>query len=428
MDVIIVGAGPAGLACALALRCRGLEGRLTVLDPAGQWMTAWDRRFRQQSIPHLRSPAVHHPHPEPFALLGSGGRDGLVSSGGVSLPSTERFAGFVQRTVVAGDLTDVIVPVRATGLALNGRGQASVTADDGSVWTGDRVVVATNHRHPIVPPSLRELASDHRLVHADDADVQHTPDGGHVTVIGGGLSAAHLALGAVERGARVTMLTRRRLMVRKFDVHPTWLGPRKRRPFEAEPDPHRRRVMIDRARGGGSVPPRIRRQLDAAVSEGRLDLRERVQIVAVDDASPGLRLCLDDGQDTVCDQVWLATGGRVDAAADPLLRPLLEAHPVDVADGLPNLAADLSWPGTNVHLAGAAASLVLGPTAGNLVGHRRAALRIVGAIRGDDPVRSDRLVTGPRSCPAIPEHALSDATHVPVSGVLVAATTSSTAR
>lgn len=385
-------------------------------------MAAWDRRFQQQAIPHLRSPAVHHPHPEPFALLAAGGRDDLVASGGVSLPSTERFGRFVQGAVAAAGLQDVVVPVAAAGITLDDRGRASVTASDGSIRTGDRIVIATNHRQPVVPAGLRGLASDPRLVHADSADVAHTPHGGHVTIVGGGLSAAHLALGAIERGAQVTMLARRRLQVRRFDVHPTWLGPRRRGPFEAEPDPQRRRLLIDRARGGGSVPPRIRRHLEAAADRGRLVLRERVQVAGVEDVADRVRLCLDTGDELRSDQVWLATGGRVDVAADRLLQPLLAGHPLPVVGGLPDLGADLSWAGTNVHLAGAPAALVLGPTAGNLVGHRRAALRIAATIRGDDPARSDRLVTGASSCPEIPEHALAAAVDAPTLGALATST------
>jgi hypothetical protein len=398
-SVLIVGAGPAGLACAISLRCHGLGDDLTVLDPSGRWLTAWHERFRRQDIPHLRSPAVHHPHPDPFALLGAGGTDGLVPSGGTKLPTTARFAAFVERLVDDAELRSTVRPVAATSLQLED-GRAVVTAADGTVSRPERVVLATNRRTTVVPAALRVLDGDRRLVTSDHADVRRTPAGGRVVVVGGGLSAAHLAIGAARRGADVTLLARRRLTVRRFDVHPTWLGPKKRRPFEAEPDPDRRRDAIDRARGGGSVPHRARRELEACVEAGRLELRERCEIVEVQDAGGALQLTCSDGATLLTDEVWLATGGRLDVHDDPLCRDLLASHPIPIAGGLPELAADLSWPGTNVHLAGFAAALRLGPTAGNLVGHRRAALRIVAGIRGEDPDRADRITTGAGSCPA----------------------------
>jgi cation diffusion facilitator CzcD-associated flavoprotein CzcO len=68
-QVLVVGAGPAALSLATALTCRRVPVELEVIDPSGTWMAAWNRRFAAQDIPHLRSPSVHHPHPDPFALL-----------------------------------------------------------------------------------------------------------------------------------------------------------------------------------------------------------------------------------------------------------------------------------------------------------------------------------------------------------------------
>jgi cation diffusion facilitator CzcD-associated flavoprotein CzcO len=398
-SVLLVGAGPAALAQALALRCHGLADDLAVLDPSGRWFAAWDDRFRRQDIPHLRSPAVHHPHPDPFALLGVGGTEGLVPSGGTKLPATARFASFVERLVDEAELRPLVRPVAATSLRLE-HGRATVTAADGTVCRPGRVVLATNRRFPVVPGGLRALDGDPRLVAAEHADVRRAPQGGRVVVVGGGLSAAHLAIGAARRGAHVTLLSRRGLSVRRFDVHPSWLGPKKRRPFEAEPDPHRRRAMIDRARGGGSVPHRARRELEACREAGRLTLLERCEVVDVDVRGEELRLRCSDGGHLATDQIWLATGEQVDVTRDPLCRQLLTEHPTPIAGGLPELAADLSWPGTNVHLAGFVAALRLGPTAGNLVGHRRAALRVSASIRGEDAARADRLSTGAGACPA----------------------------
>jgi cation diffusion facilitator CzcD-associated flavoprotein CzcO len=399
--VLLIGAGPAALACALALCCHGGGDDLTVLDPSGRWLAAWHDRFRRQDIPHLRSPAVHHPHPDPFALLAAGGPDELVPSGTTKLPTTRRFARFVDQQIDDAGLAQVVRPAAAVALELGTDGRAHVRDDTGHVHRPDRVVVATNRRRPVIPTGLRSVVGDARLRLPDQVDVTKITAHTRIVVVGGGLSAGHLALGAAQRGAAVTLLTRRRLTVRRFDVHPSWLGPRKLGPFLADPDPQRRRAAIDRARGGGTIPHRIRRQLERCVADGRLQLRERVQVMTASDRRSALRLMLSDGGVVTADEVWLATGGHLDVRDDPLCAPLLRARPIAMADGLPDLAPDLSWAGTNVHLSGFATALRLGPTAGNLVGHRRAALRITASWRGQDPDRAERTTTGAGACPAL---------------------------
>ncbi len=400
---LIVGGGPAGLALTTALSCQDLGGPVRVVDPSGTWLAAWHRRFAAQDIPMLRSPAVHHPHPDPFALLAHAGGEGLVSSGGTQLPTRACFEAFIDDLLTRRGLRDVVEPVGATALNLDAQGRATVTLNDGEVVRPDRVVLATNARRPQVPAALSAIGQHPRVADAERASVADTPDAGRVVVLGGGLSAAHLAIGAARRGAQVTLVARRRLRVRRFDTHPSWLGPRKRRPFEQEPDAHVRRRTIDTARGGGSIPARFRRELEACAEQGRLQLRERVEVVDATAHGDTLCLHLDDRSRIDADVVWCATGGRIDVAHDPLCRELVARFPATVADGLPDLDADLSWPGTNVHLVGFAGALELGPVAGNLIGHRRAALRITAALRGDDPRRADRVVTGRSACPA--EHA-----------------------
>ena len=394
---LVVGAGPAGLAVTLALRCRGLDHGLRVVDPAGRWMAAWHRRFAAQDISTLRSPAVHHPHPDPFAML-AGGPEGLLRSGGTQLPTRARFAAFCEQVIAEAELDDAVEAATVTGLHVTPDGRARVTLDTGERLRPDRLVLATNARRRVAPPAFAWLTDDPRVRHAEEVHVDDTPPGGRVLVVGGGLSAAHLAVGAARRGAEVTLLTRRRLTVRRFDVHPSWLGPKKRRPFERQPDPSVRRREIDRARGGGSVPARMRREIDRCLEAGSLHLLERSRVDAALPDGPRLRMRID-GTETSFDQVWLATGGRLDVTADPLCAPLVARDSTPVVDGLPELDPDLCWPGTRVHLAGFAAALRLGPTAGNLVGHRRAALRIAAGHEGTDPDRADRLSTGAEACP-----------------------------
>jgi glycine/D-amino acid oxidase-like deaminating enzyme len=407
--VLIVGAGPAGLAAAVALSCHGLADDLRVVDPSGTWLAAWRRRFAAQDIPMLRSPAVHHPHPDPFALLEHADGQGFVASGGTQLPTTRTFDRFVDDLVEARGLTDRVEPLAAIDLQLTNGGRAAVRLSNGDVVRPDRIVLATNARSPVVPDALAPAVDAGRARTGDAPHVDRAPLGGRLAVIGAGLSAAHLALGAARRGAHVTLVARHRLRVRRFDTHPSWLGPRKRRPFEQEPDPHVRRRTIDTARGGGTIPARYRRALEACVENGRLNIRERVSVLGCEDAGDALDLALTSGDRLRVDEVWCATGARLDVAADPLCHPLLHRFPVVVADGLPDLAGDLTWPGTSVHLTGFAAALRLGPTAGNLIGHRRAALRLAAALRGDDPAAADRIATGTRACPvAGPKHAATD--------------------
>ncbi len=401
--VLVVGAGPAGLAMATALGCHDLADDLEVVDPSGGWLTSWHRRFAAQAIGHLRSPAVHHPHPDPFALLGSCAPDELVPAGGTKLPTTAAFARFCDRLVHRQRLDERLTATAAVGLEIDRDGRPTVHLGDGTRRRPERVVLAGNVRRPQLPGCVHELVGrDPRVATGESAHVADTPPGGHVVVVGGGLSAAHLALGAAERGAEVTLVSRRNLTVRRFDTHPSWLGPKKRRPFEAEPDPAARRRMIDHARGGGSIPHPVRRRLDDGVATGRVRLRERTELDRVAASGERLQVHTSDGRTLPADRLWLATGGAVDVDHDPLCRPLRAARPVALTAGMVDLDPDLSWPGTRVHLVGAAASLVLGPTAGNLVGQRRAASRVLAAVRGADPAAADRIATGTGACPAAP--------------------------
>jgi hypothetical protein len=398
-SILIVGAGPAGLACATTLTCQRVDADVEVVDPSGTWMAAWRRRFAAQDIPNLRSPAVHHPHPDPFGMLGFAAGTGLIASGGTQLPTTDLFERFIDEVIEQRGLTDRVTPTAAIGLRVGADGRPEVRLADGSSRRPDRVILATNARRSLVPDGLRDAASTEVFADTERANVADTPVGGHVVVVGGGLSAAHLAIGAARRGARVTMLARRRIRVRRFDTDPSWLGPRKRRPFEQEPDAFVRRRTIDTARGGGSVPARVRRELDRCIEAGVIDLRERVEVAGCDAVGSRVRLRCTDDRTLLADVVWCATGGRIDVGLDPLFQALMTSAPTTVARGLPDLGADLSWPGTGVHVSGFGAALRLGPTAGNLVGQRRAALRIAAAVRGDDPVRSDRIATGRGACP-----------------------------
>ena len=66
----IVGAGPHALTLVTHLlqKRKNYRHKIIVFDPSATWMSQWRQQFAGQEIPHLRSPAVHHPDPDPYSL------------------------------------------------------------------------------------------------------------------------------------------------------------------------------------------------------------------------------------------------------------------------------------------------------------------------------------------------------------------------
>lgn len=366
IELAIVGAGPQALALVAALVARDPRWRdgLVVLDPSGGWLTGWRHRFDSHEITTLRSAAVHHPHPDPHALHRHAREQDRTAelAPPYDQPTAALFDDFCDRLVADTGPAEGVRRARVQRIVPRGRGVGLVLdgADDLEVA---RVVLATNPVRRQVPGEAALVGSP-AWCHSDDVDLRRLQrcEGRRIDVVGGGLTALQLACGAARRGATVRLRSRRPLVRRSFDVEPGWLGPRNLRRFGRCRHPARRR-LIDEARGGGSVPSQDLAVLRATTVE------PCVSAGAVADAL---------GSDA--DTVWFATGGRVDVGADPLLGDLRSAFPTPIHDGLPQLGADLSWPGAPIHLMGSYAALELGPAARNLWGARFAAARIADAI------------------------------------------------
>ncbi len=378
-EVVVVGAGPAGLAATVALAAAdpGIVRNMAVVDPSGGWLTDWHDRMARQGIRHLRSPITHHPHPDPLSLQRHCARVGLphVNRDGRRLPSTAGFEHFVAVIIDEHDLPGV-VPAAAVDVAVS-RDRVAVHLASGAVIACRRLVVATGIGRPHVPPGVPD---DSRIRHAEAIDLRDLPPPGtRLLVVGGGLSAAHLVLGAAAAGLPVTLALRRKFQVRHFDVDPGWMGPKYLRGFAAEPDRARRRSAIAEARGGGSMPPWARQAIADLEREGAIEVLRHSPLVAVDAGQRGVRVRLGTVEREV-DAVWMATGFEQDVCANPLLARLAARNPIPVHAGIPDLDDDLAWGGTPVHVVGSPAALVLGPTAGNLHGQRRAAHRVAKAV------------------------------------------------
>ena len=345
-------------------------------------MSAWDNQFARLGIDILRSPSVHHPAPEADALSYFVAQHGLLRSGlPYDQPTTAAFGAFTRHLVEEAGLAEPL-PVRPNRVTAEIDGGSVRVETSGSPIVADRIIVATNPHRRSIPPWVWLLCGRGRaeLAHADDVDLGLLPDlvGQRITVVGGGLTAAHLATGAVNRGASVDLVARRPLETRSFDTDPGWLGPKYLRDFEDCPDPRQRFELARAARGGGTIPQWMSDQL----GHDRLTIHEDAQVLGAAPTPDGYGLELTNGESIWPHRVWLATGTTPDLGALRCLEPLLP----DIATigGLPVTDDDLRVGIHPVHVMGRLATHTLGPAAGNLWGARQAARRITRAVTGID--------------------------------------------
>ncbi len=379
VDVCIVGAGPHGLAVAAHLLAAtpSLRERIAVVDPSGQWMRTWHDQFRRLEIDVLRSPSVHHPGVDPAALArfvdtGHMPRSGLP----YDPPFTRVFAQYCAGLIELLELGDVVTPAHV--LDIEAGDSMTVHTSIGAI-DARHVVWTANSASRVVPDGCAP-AAESAMCHAGDIDLGRVGslDGQHVVVVGGGLTAGHLVVGALARSARVTLVTRRAIVERDFDVEPGWLGPRYLDAFERLPTAQQRLQSAREGRGGGSMPGWMCRRLEHEIEAGRVEhIISPIDAATFDDA--GGELCIE-GRTIAADHCWLATGTRPDALADPALAAHVDQH----IDGVPVVDADLCVGAAPLHVTGRLATTEVGPAAGNLWGARTAARRISRALTGID--------------------------------------------
>ena len=402
---------------------RRVLDRVRVVDGSGAWLGTWDAQFAALEIPHLRSTYDQHPCPyDSFALQQfvvkngrerdvvdldasvrttqeSGGDDGCDCDapkgkgcgfkGNFRLPSTKLFRDFVDHLIdqyprVRGCVTEGVVD-RVDRLDGN---LVRVRLATGETLVARRVVLAVG---PAAAPRLPDWAAPGLGAHAWDvvaAAARGEPvveAGDRVAVVGGGLTSAHLCFVAERRGAKPTLLARRRtLRVSQYDLDLAWLGWRTRpgkiaRFLSKRAAPEDRLAMLRAARRGGSVSPEARRGLDRGGTAVVADVD-----VVYGEVDGGARY-LDTAEGDRLgpfDKVWYATGGAPGVAASPLFSGLLADRPVAVVGGYPVLHASLRWDAdTPVYVVGAAAALALGPDALNLAGTRMSSCRAASVFR-----------------------------------------------
>lgn len=390
-DLVMVGAGPQALtlSCLMLQKRPRLHHRLRIVDPSGCWLSRWQRQMERYEIPWLRSPSPHHPHPNAHALRRFAHRQQRHRQleGAYGLPHTDLFAAFCREVISEFALEERVqaASVEHISLPANGKGPLELSLSDGTTVQAGRVVIATGNGTPQWPAWIKGIAGEapvDALQHGDAIDLPalRLRPGERILIVGGGLTSAHLSLGALRRGAQVQLLCRRTLKQKPFDADPGWLGPKYLKGFHAEPCMHRRRHLVLDARDGGSITPEAAAELRQAQRRGELQLHEHCEVQAARWRSDQWEIVCTGGQRLSADRIWLATGHRQGVSQHPLLQQVYEQHPIELVDDWPVLGPDLRWPGTPVHLMGGLAALQVGPAARNLFGGREAAQRICRAV------------------------------------------------
>ncbi len=360
--VVVVGAGPYGLAAAAHLRAAGIEHRVL-----GEPLSFWQRHMPAGMLLRSAWEASHIDDP----------------AGELTLDRFEAEQGPLQRPLPLADFvrygawfTQRAAPdVDTRAVARVDRDGSSfvLTLAEGESLRADRVVVAGGiapfaWRPPLfdhVPPSL--------ATHSSSATNLGGFAGASVLVVGGGQSALESAALLHESGAAVEVVARaprihflrgaalrRRLgPLRPILYPPTDVGPPGLSLLAGAPAAFRRvpapiaapiaRRCI-RPAGAGWLVDRLR---DIRVHVGR-------SVVAATEQGERLRVRLDDGAERDVDHVLLATGYRVDIARYGFLAAQL-VESVARAGGYPLLRRGFESSVPGLHFVGAPAALSFGP-------------------------------------------------------------------
>ncbi|RSM60422.1 hypothetical protein DMH03_16800 [Amycolatopsis sp. WAC 01376] len=394
-DVVIVGAGPAGLAVASALWHHGVRD-LVIVDRDGRPCGRFFDRIDLLGQRVLRSPYEHHPGVEGYrdcelldfarlhwsVLTPVERREiRMAQAGHRSVVPVDVFEAYCRHLAASHHVTErtwrgSVREVLPTSEAV------TVRADRFSV-TARHVVLCLGEERRSAPDTWWGGGHPPRGVSYWDEPV---PAGGkRLAVVGAGLTAAHLISNGLAQGREVHWVVRETgERYQCADVNSSFFRPEGRARFDGVSRPERLELMGRFRRA--SIMFEFRPMLEAAEAEGRLIVHRGKAITKV---APGVALHLEDGSRVSVDQAVLALG-----TTPSIGDGLMPGEAVLDRGGWPELDertfAYLGAP--RVFAVGAAAGMALGPAARNIDGHRVATARVAAAVaenlRREAPLRT----------------------------------------
>ena len=385
LDWLIIGGGIHGVH--IAARLIGESGvdpeRLRIVDPADRLLDRWRTCTATTGMQYLRSPSVHNIGLEPHSLRRFAEKredqDWRLFTAPYHRPSLDLFNEHCDQVVDTFGLSDLHVQGRAVSCSVDCH-SSGVRLSDGRELEAQQLVLAIGAGEQLIWPEWAPRG-DHRIRHVFEPGFDGWPTSREtVVVVGGGISAGHIALRLLGEGHQVHLVSRHALRQHQFDSDPSWLGRSKMSSFSRERDHNRRRTLITMARHKGSVPPSIRQRLHEAMSRAELGWHEG-QIQGLNLDAGGLELRLSTGVVLEAQRVLLATGFAAGRPGGEMLEELVTSASLPCAScGYPVVSPSLCWH-PRIHVTGPLAELELGPVSRNIVGARLAGDRLVGAAR-----------------------------------------------
>ncbi len=187
---VVVGGGPAGLACAAALRANGRSS--TVLERADNLASSWRRHYERL---HLHTTKAHS------ALPGA--------------PMPRNFPRYPSRLQVIDYLeayaraNDIRIQFGKSVLRISRSRDWTVETNDGGAIEAETVVIATGLSNvPIRPVWKGQESFKGKLLHSHEFSNAGALSANRVLVVGFGNSAGEIALECVEAGLEVCMSVR----------------------------------------------------------------------------------------------------------------------------------------------------------------------------------------------------------------------------
>jgi cation diffusion facilitator CzcD-associated flavoprotein CzcO len=398
-DVIVIGAGPYGLAAAARLRMAGLD-----VHAFGRAMSFWREHMPKGML--LRSPwgASHIGAPRGNLSLDAFERERRSAiSRPIPLEDFISYGDWIQRLMVP-DLDER----RVDRVEPSDQGFIVHLADGDSVQC-DRVVVAAGIAAFAARPPEFDGLPDALVSHSSEHADLGAFAGRRVAVVGAGQSAIESAALLAEAGAEVEVIMRAPrlrwvgratrdgalgwLLFHRTDVGPAGVSQVVARPLLVRRLPLSIQSSLTRRSLAAGAALWLRPRIDRiALSPGR-----RVSEVAR--ANGHLRLRLDDGTSRELDHVVLATGYRVDVTRYPFMTAAVVSR-LHCVDGHPVLGTGFESAIPGLHFLGAPAVHSFGPLVRFVAGTdfaARALTRAITARRSRTPFRgsSERALEYP---------------------------------